>query len=139
MPIDTKNLFSNMSGSIICKPIGRIMTNPIMVALLVSIVIMVIVEWSYDEDHRFRTVFRIFSILLLTMFGNNHIIMGEMEHKRLSDDQRDIMNDISGGTFNVAGGDIVRPGGDIVSPEDDESEHPYSSPTIGGLPDVGEI
>ena len=126
MFIDTKNAFSNITGGFMCKPVGRIMTNPIMVATLITLVIMIIVEWTHDNDHRFRTGFRIFSILVLAMFGNNHIIMGEMEKRRLSDGQRDIINDISSGTFGVGGQDIVRPGGDDSAAVDDV-----------GLPDVG--
>lgn len=118
MSLDTKESIRHMVGSFLCKPIGRAMCNPIMLATMLTIIIMIIIVTSYDPEHLTRTIFRIFSITVLFMFLNNHILMDDMKCKQLNGDQRDILNLIEKGK-DVTGGSLVVP---IADREDKDSE-----------------
>lgn len=96
MSLDTKNMFG---GGV--KTAGRVFANPMCMALMISIIIMIIVTYSHDDEHKFRTSFRVFFVTLLFTFMNNHVIMAEMNDKLLSNDQKFILDDITTGVANV--------------------------------------
>ena len=113
--LDTKASLCQMTNSLLCKPIGRAMTNPLTLASMLTLVIIIIVVCSYDRDHIFRTIFRIFSVSTIFLFINNHILMSDMECRKLTNDQNTIL-DI------VQNGDPV--GSFIVPVEEEKKEEP---------------
>jgi hypothetical protein len=117
--LDTKASIYKMTNSFLCKPIGKAMTNPLTLALMLTLAIMLIVVCSYDSEHIFRTVFRIFSVSTVFLFMNNHILMSDMECRKLTDDQNNILDIVTGKslTDNVS---YITP--EVVPEEEDEED-----------------
>lgn len=115
MSIDTKESLRQMSGAFLCKPIGRAMCNPLTLAFMLTVVIMIIVVCTYDRNHMCRTIFRIFSATTLFLFINNHILMDDMNCKQLNSDQRNILQIVEKGSDTSSGESLVVP----VKKEDD--------------------
>jgi hypothetical protein len=90
--LDTRESIRDMTNSFLCKPIGRAMTNPLTLAVMLTAIIMIIVICSYDREHMFRTMFRIFSVSTIFLFINNHILIDDMNRSRLNADQNNILN-----------------------------------------------
>jgi len=86
------------------------MTNPLTLAFMLTVIIMIIVTCSYDKEHMFRTMFRIFSISTIFLFINNHILIDEMNCSRLNADQNNILNIVE----TASGGSLVVPTRDKV-------------------------
>jgi hypothetical protein len=120
MPLDTKQSLRDMTNAFLCKPIGRAMTNPLTLAFILTVIIMIIVVCSYDRDHRFRTMFRIFSISTLFMFINNHILMDDMNCKLLNNDQRKLFNIMDQGASG--GGSTIVPDPSVETPKEEDEE-----------------
>lgn len=125
MPVDTKQVVRNAADKFFCRPIGRAMANPLALAGLITIVIMLIVTFSFDHNHKFRTTIRIFAVVTTCMFINNHIMLNEKHCALMSNDQRDVLRIISAPTAAP----IVRPSsvGGVVkqivnNSPDDESD-----------------
>lgn len=97
MPLDTSESTRNAVDRLLCRPIGRALANPIALAALVTIVIMIIVIHSYDSDHLFRTTLRVFISALLLLFANNHILMNEAHCASMSNEQRSVFAQMEGG------------------------------------------
>lgn len=93
------------------------MTNPLTLAFMLTMIIMIIITCSYDNDHVFRTVFRIFSISTIFLFINNHILMDDMNCSRLTTDQNNILNIVEKGIDTSSGASLVVP--KQVDEEDD--------------------
>lgn len=109
MSLDTKESLRQMSGAFLCKPIGRAMCNPLTFAIMLTVVIMIIVVCTYDRDHIFRTVFRIFTVATLFLFINNHVLMEDMNCKQLNTDQRNILQIVEKGSDRSSGESLVVP------------------------------
>jgi hypothetical protein len=98
-----------MTDAFLCKPIGRAMTNPLTLAFMLTIIIMIIVTLSYDAEHKFRTAFRIFSISTMFLFMNNHILMQDMNCRKLNADQDNILRIVENGSDVTSGESLVVP------------------------------
>jgi hypothetical protein len=114
--LDTKSSARQMTESFLNKPIGRIMTNPITMAVIITALIMLIVIYTHDECNTFRTSFRVFGIITIFLFLNNHIIMDDMKSSKLSNDAKNILDGMASGGD---GGSMVVP----VDPEYDTEEY----------------
>jgi hypothetical protein len=110
--LDTRESIRDMTNSFLCKPIGRAMTNPLTLAVMLTAIIMIIVICSYDREHMFRTMFRIFSVSTIFLFINNHILIDDMNSSRLNADQNNILNIVE----NASGQES------LVVPTDDAME-----------------
>ena len=91
MSLDTNESLRDLTDSFLCKPIGRAMMNPLTLAFMLTIIIMVIIIYTYDRNHTFRTLLRVFSINIFFLFLSQHILMEDMNCKQLNSDQRDIL------------------------------------------------
>ena len=109
MSFDTKSSFMQLINGFTYKPIGKAMTNPLTLSLLLTIIIMLIIIYSYDCDHKFRTLFRIFSITTIFLFINNHILLDDMKSSNTNKDQDAILRDVEGTYKNYNDSDIVVP------------------------------
>jgi hypothetical protein len=107
--LDSNDSIRQMTNSFLCKPIGRAMTNPLTLAVMLTTIIMMIVVCSYDRDHIFRTIFRIFSVSTIFLFINNHILMDDMSCSRLTADQNNILNIVEKGVDNSSAQSLVVP------------------------------
>jgi predicted membrane channel-forming protein YqfA (hemolysin III family) len=114
MTLDSKNMVRNLTESFLNKPMGRIMTNPITMAFIITVIIMMIVIYTHDDDNTFRTSFRIFGITTIFLFINNHIIMNDMKSSKLCSDTNNILNKIG-----TEGGSMVVPVDTIVKDDDE--------------------
>lgn len=114
MSIDTKESVANVMDTFLCKPLGKAMSNPISLAVMITMIIMLVVVFTYDDQHKLRTTLRIFGVALLFMFINNHIILRDMHNAQLNAEQRGIVDAVSGGalTPNEA---LVVPAKDIIT------------------------
>lgn len=139
------------------KPIGRAMANPLSLALMITVVIMLIVAYTYDSDHKFRTFLRVFGITTFFLFMNNHVILQDINARQLNPDQQNILRVMERGDRGyIRTADQVRPGAlggrvrnESVDPESDDDEPrvvlrgapaPGSgSDTLEELPDASSI
>lgn len=117
--IDTRELYGQLSNNSICRQLGKALANPLALALMLTIVMLLVVESSYDRRNRSRFLFRTFAVTAAFMFANNHILMEEHRAKELNRDQSMIFDGISHG-------------GAIVPQSSDES---YVVPTAAHLSD----
>lgn len=88
---DTSESFRTVMDKILLKPIGRAMANPLTLALMITVVIMLIVRFSYDEDHIFRTTLRVFGVATIFLFLNNHVLISDMNSRQLNPDQQNVI------------------------------------------------
>jgi hypothetical protein len=85
------------------------MTNPLTLAFMLTVIIMMVVVHSYDDKHIFRTAFRIFSVSTLFLFINIHILMDDINNKRMSADQNNILDIVEKGMDTSTGASLVVP------------------------------
>jgi hypothetical protein len=121
--IDTSESFRSVMDSILLKPIGRSMGNPLSLALMITSVIMLVVVYSYDDQHVFRTSLRIFGITTAFLFIGNHILINDINARQLNPDQQNVIRILERGNpaapgYNTAGGAAA--GADDESDGDDE-------------------
>lgn len=110
MSIDTTESFRSFMDRMMLKPIGRAMTNPLSLALMITIVVMLIITYTYDSDHKFRTFLRIFGITTFFIFMNNHVILQDINAHQLNPDQQNILRVMERGDRGyIRTGDQVRP------------------------------
>ena len=107
--LDTNSSIRGLTNSFLCKPIGRAMTNPLTLAFMLTVIIMMVVVHSYDDKHIFRTAFRIFSVSTLFLFINIHILMDDINNKRMSADQNNILDIVEKGMDTSTGASLVVP------------------------------
>jgi hypothetical protein len=91
MSLDTSESFRSVMDAILLKPIGRAMANPLALALMITAVIMLIVRFTYDDDHIFRTMLRIFGVCTMFLFINNHVLISDMNSRQLNPDQQNVI------------------------------------------------
>ncbi len=89
--IDTGETFRSVMDSILLKPIGRAMGNPLALAAMITGVIMLIVVYSYDDQHIFRTLLRVFGTTVLFLFINNHVLLSDINARQLNPDQQNVI------------------------------------------------
>ncbi len=121
MSIDTRASASSLMDTFICKPIGKAMTNPISLALMITAIIMLIVIYTYDSKHKLRTALRVFGVALFFLFVNNHIILADMHGAQLNTDQRNILDSVSGGDGLTPNESLVVPSKNIIAGDDGAS------------------
>lgn len=157
MSLDTTESFRSFMDKMMLKPIGRAMANPLSLALMITVVVMLIVIYTYDSDHKFRTFLRILGATTFFLFVNNHVILQDINARQLNPDQQNILRVMERGDRGyLRTADHVRPGSHNASatnvPEIDESEdgearivsrsslRPRSgSDTLEELPDASEL
>jgi hypothetical protein len=91
MSLDTSESFRSVMDAILLKPIGRAMANPLALALMITAVIMLIVRFTYDDDHIFRTMLRVFGVCTMFLFINNHVLISDMNSRQLNPDQQNVI------------------------------------------------
>jgi len=123
--LDTKAYTRQLAESFLNKPIGRVMTNPLTLSLMITVIVILIVIYTFDEDSVFRTFFRIFSICTVFLFINNHIIMNDMKSSRLSDDTKNILNSIYKGGAGDNGTMVVPIEGGSSDPGGEDEIIPF--------------
>jgi hypothetical protein len=117
--LDTTASIREMTNSFLCKPVGRAMTNPLTLAFMLTVIIMMVVVHSYDKKHTFRTAFRIFSVSTLFLFINIHILMDDISCKRMSADQNNILDIVEKGSDTSTGISLVVPVARVETVDDD--------------------
>ena len=117
--IDTSASARQMTSAFLCKPVGKAMTNPLTLAFMLTLIIMIIITYSHDSDHKFRTMFRIFSISTVFLFINNHILMDDMHCRKINHDQDNILRIVEKGSDISSGESLIIPK-PIISTDDDE-------------------
>jgi len=125
MSLDTSESFRSIADKILLKPIGRAMANPLSLALMITVVIMLIVRFTYDEEHMFRTTLRVFGVCTLFLFINNHVLIKDMNSRQLNPDQQNVIRTLergrtSGGypsAMPAAGGTVASSSNDADSDE----------------------
>lgn len=146
MTLDTAESFRSFMDRMMLKPIGRAMANPLSLALMITVVIMLIVSYTYDSDHKFRTFLRVFGVTTFFLFVNNHVILQDINARQLNPDQQNIlrvmergdrgyirtMDQVKPGVATVAGGRVSN-----VSADDQESEEDGSAVVSRGVPRPG--
>ena len=103
MSLDTSESFRSIMDSILVKPIGRMMTNPLSLALMITSIIMLVVVYSYDDQHIFRTLLRVFGICTMFLFVNNHILLEDINARQLNPDQQNMIRILERGTRPTSG------------------------------------
>jgi hypothetical protein len=103
-----------MMDAFLYKPIGKAMSNPVSLAVMITLIVMLIIVFTYDSEHKLRTGIRIFGVALLFMFINNHIILRDMHDAQLNAEQRGIVDAVSGGAL-TPNESLVVPAKDIIS------------------------
>jgi hypothetical protein len=135
---------------ILLKPAGRMMANPLALALVITIVIMFIVRFSYDDEHMFRTAIRIFGATTLFLFINNHVLIKDINARQLNPDQQNIIYSLENSNIQSRPAEIM--GGNINhnsssgGEQDDEDDGPMivrstnqGSNILEQLPDASSI
>lgn len=123
--------------SILVKPIGRAMTNPLSLALMITGVIMLIVVCSYDDQHMFRTSLRVFGTVTLFLFINNHIMIADLNARQLNPDQQNVIrilergNPAAGG-YSTTGGRVSDASSGAADDESDGDDEPMVVSRSGG-------
>lgn len=107
--LDTKESMMQITSAFLCKRIGRAVTNPIALAFLLTIIIMIIITVSFDDQHQFRTAFRIFSVSTILLFMNNHIIMQDMNCSMINKDKDNILRIVERGGDNMSNESMIVP------------------------------
>ncbi len=97
MSLDTGESFRSVMDKILLKPMGRAMANPLALALVITAVIMLIVQFTYDDDHKFRTTLRVFGVCTMFLFINNHVLIEDMNSRQLNPDQQSVIRTLERG------------------------------------------
>lgn len=97
MSLETKGYFGPMIDRFVHRPMGCLLTNPIGLAVVLTIVIMFIVAYTYDGDHKMRTGIRIFVACVVFAFINNHKLMSESRQAESTGMQKRLLSGIEGG------------------------------------------
>lgn len=128
MSIDTSESFRSILDKILLKPAGRMMANPLALALIITIVIILIVHFSYDDDHIFRTSIRIFGATTLFLFVNNHVLIKDMNARQLNPDQQNIIYSLENASIQSRPGGITNNG--LTMGRSSVDEHEDDQPMI---------
>lgn len=136
MSLDTSESFRSIMDKMMLKPIGRAMANPLSLALMISSVIMLIVVYTYDSTHKFRTFLRILGVATFFLFVNNHVILQDINARQLNPDQQNILRVMERGdrgyvrTMDRSQSNGLTAGGSSSDQEEQESESDDIGPRV---------
>lgn len=102
MSLDTSESFRSIMDKMLILPIGRAMGNPLSLALMITSVLMLVIVYSYNDQHIFRTALRVFGITTSFLFIGNHILLNEINARQLNPDQQNVIRILERG--NSPGG-----------------------------------
>jgi hypothetical protein len=111
-----------MANTVIMKPIGKAMANPISLAIMITAVVMIIVFYTFDKEHVCRTSLRIFGVSMFFLFMNNHILLEDKHKAELNNDQRNIISALEKGRDTLTPEENIIVPTPIVEPDVDADE-----------------
>lgn len=95
--MDLESLSKSFTESLGTGPFGNLFTNPIYVALLITIVIVLIIICIDTERRLVKSSFYIFCTTLFVIFVHNKLLIIEHRKKLQSQDETNIVNVIGSG------------------------------------------
>lgn len=106
----TKNLTSSLSNG----PLNDLFTNPIYVALLITITVILIVVCMFNESKLIKTCFYILFTNIFIIFIHNKLLLIEHRKQLCNSESINICNSIGSGP-SVTGGNNLTSGLEYLS------------------------
>jgi hypothetical protein len=97
MPMDVTQCKSSLISSLMKYPCHTMFSNPLIVAVIITGVILLILECTHDSSHKTRTAFWVFSTVTLGVFINNQFIIKEYRDMAMSETERTLVGFVGAG------------------------------------------